>query len=173
MSVGFLPIAGSCAGREEVRCQPSLRASSITFPMITVNVAAITLAGSVVVMHWALWAMANGDRRNSYIALGLTVVLGFATLNALAFSFNQMHLAVNDNVYSVMVVSIAGAFILLLVSAMVFIGLTAFRTLDPLRALAVGVEAHFVRKPRYLGLKRLRQLPRQRGALDHEAHFRV
>src|SRR5262245_57229329 len=89
--------------------------SSITFPMITVNVAAITLAGSVVVMHWALWAMANGDRRNSYIALGLTVVLGFATLNALAFSFNQMHLAVNDNAYSVMVVTIAGAFMVLLV----------------------------------------------------------
>jgi len=103
--------------------------SSITFPMITVNVVAITLAGSVVVIHWALWSIANGDRRNSYIALGLTVVLGFAALNAMAFSFNQMHLAVNDNVYSVMVVTIAGAFLVLLVCAMVFIALMAFRTL--------------------------------------------
>ncbi len=103
--------------------------SSITFPMITVNVVAITLAGSVVVIHWALWSIANGDRRNAYIALGLTVVLGFAALNAMAFSFNQMHLAVNDNVYSVMVVTIAGAFLVLLVCAMVFIALMAFRTL--------------------------------------------
>jgi heme/copper-type cytochrome/quinol oxidase subunit 3 len=103
--------------------------SSITFPMITVNVVAITLAGSVVVIHWALWSIANGDRRNAYIALGLTVVLGFAALNAMAFSFKQMHLAVNDNVYSVMVVTIAGAFLVLLVCAMVFIALMAFRTL--------------------------------------------
>ncbi len=103
--------------------------SSITFPEVTVNVVAITLVGSVVVMHWALWAIAQGDRRNSYIALGLTVVLGFASLNAMAFSFNQMHLEVRDNVYSVMVVTIAGAFMVLLVCAMVFIGLMAFRTL--------------------------------------------
>lgn len=103
--------------------------SSITFPMITVNVVAITLTGSVVVIHWALWSIANGDRRNSYIALGLTIVLGFASLNAMAFSFNQMHLAVSDNVYSVMVVTVAGAFMVLLVCAMVFIGLMAFRTL--------------------------------------------
>ena len=47
----------------------------------------------------------------------------------MAFSFNQMHLAVNDNVYSVMVVTIAGAFLVLLVCAMVFIALMAFRTL--------------------------------------------
>jgi cytochrome c oxidase subunit III len=103
--------------------------SSITFPEITLNVVAITLVGSVVVMHWALWAMANADRRNSYIALGLTVVLGFAALNAMAFSFNHMHLAVRDNAYSVMVVTVAGAFMVVLVGAMVFIGLTAFRTL--------------------------------------------
>ncbi len=103
--------------------------SSITFPEITVNVVAITLAGSVVVIHWALWAIAQGDRRNCYIALGLTVVLGFASLNAMAFSFNQMHLDVRGNVYSVMVVTIAGASLVLLVCAMVFIGLMAFRTL--------------------------------------------
>jgi len=103
--------------------------SSITFPEITVNVVAITLVGSVVVMHWALYSIANGDRRNCYVAMGLTIVLGFAALNAMAFSFNQMHLDVSGNVYSVMVVTIAGAFMVLLVIAMVFIGLMAFRTL--------------------------------------------
>ena len=84
--------------------------SSITFPEIAVNTVAITLVCSVVIIHWALWAIGNGDRRNTYIALGLTIVLGFAALNALAFSFNQMHLAVRDNVYSVMVATVGGTF---------------------------------------------------------------
>ena len=103
--------------------------SSITFPEIAVNTVAITLVCSVVIIHWALWAIGNGDRRNTYVALGLTIVLGFAALNALAFSFNQMHLAVRDNVYSVMVATVGGTFLVLLVGAMVFIGLMTFRTL--------------------------------------------
>jgi heme/copper-type cytochrome/quinol oxidase subunit 3 len=103
--------------------------SSITFPEIAVNTVAITLVCSVVIIHWALWAINNGDRRNTYIALGLTVVLGFASVNALAFSFNQMHLAVRDNLYSVMVATVGGTFLVLLVGAMVFIALMTFRTL--------------------------------------------
>ena len=128
--------------------------SSITFPEITLNVVAITLVGSVVVMHWALWAMANADRRNSYIALGLTVVLGFAALNAMAFSFNHMHLAVRDNAYSVMVVTIAGAFMVVLVGAMVFIG--SDRVPHPRRPLlGEGARGHRCRHP-VLGLHRRR-----------------
>ena len=50
--------------------------SSITFPEIAVNTVAITLVCSVVIIHWALWAIGNGDRRNTYIALGLTSCSG-------------------------------------------------------------------------------------------------
>jgi heme/copper-type cytochrome/quinol oxidase subunit 3 len=40
-----------------------------------------------------------------------------------------MHLAVRDNLYSVMVATVGGTFMVLLVGAMVFIALMTFRTL--------------------------------------------
>jgi heme/copper-type cytochrome/quinol oxidase subunit 3 len=101
----------------------------VEMPLTPANMAMITLVMSVVIVQWAVYAIGNDDRRSTYIALGLAVVLGAAYINEIAFYYTQMgDLTVRDPV-GLLIFGITGAHLVMAGVAMVFVALMAFRTL--------------------------------------------
>ena len=89
----------------------------------------VTAAMSVVTMTWAVQAIRNDDRKNSYVALGLTLLFGVANLNQQVFYYHDMKLKVQHSVAELLIYVITGAHVVMLIGAMVFVALAAFRAL--------------------------------------------
>jgi heme/copper-type cytochrome/quinol oxidase subunit 3 len=58
-------------------------------PLTQPNMQALTLAMSVVTMQWAVYAIARDDRGHTYLALGITLLLGAAFVNQSIFLFQR------------------------------------------------------------------------------------
>lgn len=89
----------------------------------------VTAAMSVITMAWAVQAIRNDDRKNAYIALGITLLFGVANINQQVFYYNDMKLTVKDHVADLLIYVITGAQVAMLIGAMVFVALAAFRAL--------------------------------------------
>jgi len=89
----------------------------------------VTSAMSVVTMAWAVQAIRNDDRKNAYIALGITLLFGVANINQQVFYYNDMKLKVQGQVADLLIYVITGAHVAMLIGAMVFVALAAFRAL--------------------------------------------
>lgn len=100
----------------------------VTIPLSPPNMEMLTLAMSSVVIQWALYAVRNDDRPNTYVALALTVVLGGAFIVSEGYLYSQMGLSI-ETVPGLLVYTITGAHIAMLVLAMLFVLLTVFRAL--------------------------------------------
>lgn len=101
----------------------------LSIPLQQPTTMLFTLLLSVVTMQWAVSAVANNDRVNSYLALGITLVFGFATIVMATYLWSLMGADVSANIQSVLIYTITAAHVLMLVIAMVFVALMAFRTL--------------------------------------------
>jgi len=101
----------------------------VIIPLSPGNMAAVTLLMSVITLQWARYAIANDDRPNAYVALGLTLVLGLAYINSIVYLLTQMGAAIARSVPEFMIYAISGFHIATIIAAMVFVALMAFRTL--------------------------------------------
>lgn len=101
----------------------------LTIPLQQPNTMLFTLLMSCVTMQWAVSAVAHNDRINSYLALGVTMVFGLATIVMTTYLWGLMGADITANVQSVLIYTITGAHILMLVIAIVFVALMTFRTL--------------------------------------------
>jgi heme/copper-type cytochrome/quinol oxidase subunit 3 len=99
----------------------------VKVPLTQPNMMFITLLMSTVTIQWAVAAIKRDDRVNTYIALGLTLFLGFAYLNMAAYSYTVMGFDLNTSAAAVMVYAITGAHVVVTILAMAFIVLMAFR----------------------------------------------
>jgi heme/copper-type cytochrome/quinol oxidase subunit 3 len=100
----------------------------VDIPLVPGNMGLITLVMSVVLVQWAVYSIANDDRRNTYIALGLTVLLGLAHLNVMAFAFTQIKMPIGSAV-GVLFYTIMSMHLAMVGAGLLFLGLMAFRTL--------------------------------------------
>lgn len=115
----------------------SLRAASegawlpdgVTIPLSPPDMAAVTLLISMVAIHWALYAIRNDDRSNTYVALGLTMVMGLAYVNSAVYLYSQMGASIAGSVPELLIFAISGFHVAAIIAAMVFVALMAFRTL--------------------------------------------
>ena len=98
-------------------------------PLQQPNTMMITLIMSVITMQWAVAAIAKNDRVNAYLALGLTLMLGIATIVMTTYLWTLMKLDVASGLQGVLIYTITGAHIVMLVLAMLFIALMALRAL--------------------------------------------
>lgn len=124
----FAGLLGVFLNIRETTPQPWLP-SGVQVPGVAVNTAWLVMVGSSVLAQWAVYAIARNDRPTTYLALGATVLFGIATANSMAFTLGHLGLVVGANTYSVLVVTILGAFLVLLGVGVVFMALMAFRTL--------------------------------------------
>jgi len=99
----------------------------VTIPLQQPNTMLFTLLMSVVTMQWAVHSIANNDRLNTYLALSMTLVFGFATVVMTWYLYTLMNLDISASSQAVLIYTITGLHLMLLVGAMLFIGLMAFR----------------------------------------------
>jgi heme/copper-type cytochrome/quinol oxidase subunit 3 len=124
-------VAGLLAAFVAARAQlgPHFRPKGYHLPLSAVNVALLTGVISSFTVQWAVSAIRHGDRRNTYLALGVTMALGFAWVNAIAFSWSQMRIGVRKSEYAVVYFTLTGTHLVVLLVAMVGLAVVAFRTL--------------------------------------------
>ena len=134
-SVGVLAFfAGALAVYAQVRAtaladlQTWLPEGAI-LPLQQPNVIILALLMGSITVQWAVDAIKRNDRPQAYLALGLTELMGFATLNMAAYLYRVMELDSSSSAMAVMTYAITGAHVALLVGAMIFVGLMAFRAL--------------------------------------------
>jgi cytochrome c oxidase subunit 3 len=84
---------------------------------------------SVITMQWAVAAIAKNDRVNAYLALGLTLMLGIATIVMTTYLWYLMELDIASGIQGVLIYTITGAHIVMLVVAMIFVALMGLRAL--------------------------------------------
>lgn len=101
----------------------------VKIPLLQANIGFATLLLSVVTIQWAVSAIGNDDRRNAYLALGITLMLGFAYLNLMGYFFVQMKWDLDASTQAVVFYAIAIGHIVAVIAAMAFVGLMAFRAL--------------------------------------------
>jgi heme/copper-type cytochrome/quinol oxidase subunit 3 len=103
---------------------------AISIDLTQWNVAFVGLIISIVVLHWAVYAVGNDDRVRAYLALGLAALLGAAYINSVCFAYTQMGFTVHDQTgVGLLVYAITGMHLAMAGAGVVFMGLMAFRTL--------------------------------------------
>jgi heme/copper-type cytochrome/quinol oxidase subunit 3 len=105
---------------------PSDNAPPLTQP----NIMMFTLLISIVTMQWAVWAIKNDDRVNTYLALGVTLLFGVSFVNMAAYLYSVMGFDISSkSAVAVLIYAITGSHVVMIIAAMVFVGLMAFRAL--------------------------------------------
>lgn len=89
----------------------------------------VTLVMSVISMQWAVQAARAEDRPHGFIALGTTIFLGLAVINQFWFVYQDTSLAVDDSTASLMFYAVTGAFIAMLIAAIISVAVAGIRSL--------------------------------------------
>lgn len=103
--------------------------SDINLPLTQPNVLFVTLVMSSVTIQWAVKAIRNDDRPGAYLALGITLLLGFGFANQQAYLYSVMGLDMALGRSSILIYVITGAHLAMVVIAMIYVLLMAFRAL--------------------------------------------
>lgn len=100
-------------------------------PLTPANIALGTMALSCVSMAWAVYAVSNNDRAGAIFALCLTLLFGFAVINATTFLYTQSGISIagGSNPSGLLFYAVTGTHIALIVGAMVFASIMTLRTL--------------------------------------------
>jgi len=98
-------------------------------PLQQPNIMLFTLIASAITVQWAVYAITRNDRVNTYLALGLTFAFGIAYINMQSYLYTLMEFDITANQQGVLIYAITGAHIVMVVLAMIFVALMAFRAL--------------------------------------------
>ncbi len=129
MLVGGL-LAGWLAARDLALSagSPWLR-EGVEIPNLAVAVTYVTLLMSSFTAQWAVYAATHDDRKNLYIAIGTTLVLGLAFVNGLSFTFDQLGLEAGKTDVATHTYAVTVSHLLLVLAAIVLFVVMGFRAL--------------------------------------------
>lgn len=99
-----------------------------TVPLTQPNMQALTLGMSMVTMQWAVHSIVRDDRPHTFLALGVTLLLGAAFVNQSFFLFKQAGVKLDQPEGPLFYAVTAGS-LAMVVAGMIFIALMAFRAL--------------------------------------------
>jgi heme/copper-type cytochrome/quinol oxidase subunit 3 len=102
----------------------------VIVPLTQPNMMMFTLVLSVFTIQWAVVSIKNDDRPNTYLALGVSLLLAFSFIveEGYLYSLMKWNLASAAS-QSSLVYAITGAHLVMIISAMVFVILMGFRAL--------------------------------------------
>lgn len=101
----------------------------VDIPLTQANMLFGTLLLSVVLVHWAVYSAKNDDRPHLYLALGVTLLMGFAFINQNGYLLHLMELDIEGGRFQLLVYALSVSHLLMLISAMTFLVVVAFRAL--------------------------------------------
>ena len=129
MLIGAL-LGGWLAARDAALTagSPWLR-EGVELPNLALAVTYATLLMSSFTAQWAVYAASHDDRKNLYVALGITIVLGLAFLNGLSFVFDELGLEAGMTDVATFTYAVTVTHLLLVIAAMVLFVVMGFRAL--------------------------------------------
>ncbi|HUF32941.1 MAG TPA: cytochrome c oxidase subunit 3 [Acidimicrobiales bacterium] len=98
-------------------------------PNVPLVVAYGTLLMSMVTAQWAVAAVKIGERRQLYLAVGITILLGLAFVNALSFSWDVLGLAAGESAVANAMYLVTVTHLLMVVAAVAVFVVMGFRAL--------------------------------------------
>ncbi|MGH9184288.1 MAG: cytochrome c oxidase subunit 3 [Acidimicrobiales bacterium] len=100
----------------------------VEIPLLHGTMNAATFAMSVVTITWAVWSIGQDDRIRTFLAFGVTLLLGVATIVRTGFYYTQIHAGVRSE-FGVLFYGITGAHLAMTAAGLAFMLLMVFRTL--------------------------------------------
>jgi cytochrome c oxidase subunit 3 len=98
-------------------------------PEVASNVMLMTVWALCLFAQWAVYAGTRGDRAHTALALGVSGLLAIAFINAQAFVYVDMGVAINETYYGALFYGITGVMLALVVVGLVYSAVAAFRAL--------------------------------------------
>ena len=111
-------------------------------PEVASNVMLMTVWGLCLFAQWAVYAGARRDRAHTALALGVSGLMAIAYINAQAFVFVDMGVAIRDDYYGVLFYGVTGTMLALVAAGLVFSAVAAFRALGGRLAETEILSAH-------------------------------
>ena len=96
---------------------------------VATNVMLITIWSLCLFAQWAVYSGNRGDRAHTALALGVSGLLAIAFINAQAFVYVDMGVAIRDDYYGALFYGVTGALLALVIAGLVFTTVAAFRAL--------------------------------------------
>jgi heme/copper-type cytochrome/quinol oxidase subunit 3 len=97
-------------------------------PLTQPNMQLVTLGMSAVTMQWAVWSIGRDDRYHTYLALGVTLLLGVAFVNQTTFLYDFAEVTIAQ-AEGPLFYAVTAGHLAMVVAGIVFILLMAFRAL--------------------------------------------
>ncbi len=98
-------------------------------PNPQLDYALITLLGSAVTAHWALWSSRRRETGHAWLAMAVTLVLGFGFLNMAIYSLNRIDLEIGSSEWANLAFATTGLALALVIVGMFYLGLMTLRSL--------------------------------------------
>lgn len=101
--------------------------SGVTVPEVPTNVMLVAFIGICVFAQWAVWSAHRNDRGHAVFALACTALVALLVINAQAFVYYEMGIAIGDGTYAVMFYALTGLFVALMIVGLLITTVAAFR----------------------------------------------
>ncbi len=98
-------------------------------PLTPGGMGMVTLLMSAVSVSWAVWALRRDDRVHAYLAVGLTILLGIAFINATVYLYQSLSLGLTFSGLGGLLYIVTGSHLVMTVAGLVFVAVMGFQSL--------------------------------------------
>lgn len=116
--------------------------ADVIVPEVAANMMLIAFFVVCIMAQWAVYSAKRDDRQHAGMALGMTLLMGLATLNAQIFIWTQMGVGARDGAFHSMFYALTGTMAFLVIAGLVYTAVAAFRYLGRGRSEVAIVSAH-------------------------------
>lgn len=101
----------------------------VVLPLTPGNMGMLTLAMAAITVAWLTNALRNDDRIHAYLALGLSILLGVAYINAIVYLYTQLAMPLTLTGTSGLLYAVTGAHLVMTVVGLFFLAVMGFQAL--------------------------------------------
>ena len=98
-------------------------------PLTPGGMGMVTLLMSAVTVSWAVWALRRDDRPHAYLAVGVTLLLGIAFINATVYLYQSLSLGLTASGLGGLLYIVTGSHLVMTVVGLVFVAAMGFQSL--------------------------------------------
>jgi heme/copper-type cytochrome/quinol oxidase subunit 3 len=102
--------------------------NGVTLGTYLPTMVALTIVMSAVSIQWAVWAIGRNDQRTCLAAVGFTLFMAFAILNAQWYELSHLNHSITSNAYITFVYVLVGFHMLHVILAIVLLAVVLVRT---------------------------------------------
>lgn len=116
--------------------------ADVVVPEVAANMMLIAFCVVCIMAQWAVYSAKRDDRTHAGMALGMTMLMGLAALNAQIFIWTDMGVGVRDGAFHTMFYALTGTMAFLVIAGLVYTAVATFRYLGRGRSDVAIVSAN-------------------------------